>query len=181
MDIAALLIACFAAVIAALSFGWQIATWALEGRRVRLVLKHGARGHRGAALGSVKRSGSPVNLQAVRAEGFTDMEVLGVTVTNVGRVPVTVSKYSVAVVGSGLSYTPLGSQIGPELPLRIEAGESETWYADMQDVRALVESAASINKAGRRRVRMTVELGTGDVKRTRRRLFVPSPGRPADR
>lgn len=175
MDIAALLIACFGAVMAVLSLGWQIAAWMMEGRRVRVVLKHGAMGHNGFAVGAVERSGKPRDLHSVIAEGFTGRDVLGVTVTNLGRAPVTVTKYSTILIGGALSFSPIGSQIGPILPFRLQPGESESWYADMLDVSALVQTAAAVSKKRkvRRRVCMAVELGTGDIKRTRRHLTVP--------
>lgn len=174
MDIAALIVACFGAVIAVLSLGWQIAAWTLEGRRVRVNLRHGAMGTHGFAVGNVGRDRKPKDLGSVVAEGFVDREVLGISVTNIGRATVTVTKYSVESVGGPFSFTPIGSQIGPKLPYRLPAGESETWYADMEDVHALVSTSASIRKEARRPVRMSVELGTGDVQKTRRKMQVHS-------
>lgn len=83
----------FGAVMAVLSLGWHITAWALEGRRVRVVLKHGATGRGGVVLGSVDGSGNPRDLGSLREEGFTGPEVLGITVTNIGRAPVTISRY----------------------------------------------------------------------------------------
>ena len=166
MDIAAFSIACLGLFIAVLSLGWQVASWALEGRRVRVVLKHGAMGPGGSVSGPVECSGRPRDLSAVRAEGFTGTEVLGVTVTNIGRAPVTVSKYSANLVKAGFSFSPIGNRIGPELPFRLPPGESETWYAH-----ALASATATVKRhCGK--VSMSVELGTGDVKTTARFLRV---------
>jgi hypothetical protein len=174
MDTAALIIACFGAVVAVLSLGWQIAAWMMEGRRVRVDLKHGAMGHNGFVVGAVERSGKPRDLSRVIAEGFTGREVLGITVTNIGRAPVTVTRYSAILIRGALSFSPIAIQIGPAFPFRLQPGESESWYADMLDVNALVHAAAAVNKRRkiRRKVCMAVELGTGDIKKTRRHLSV---------
>lgn len=164
-----LAIAALSLVIACLSLGWQIASWLLDGRRVKLVLKHGARGHAGAALGPVGRDGAPRDLRNVRAQGFVDTEVLAVTVINVGRAPVVVERYAVVHESSGMSFSPLADAIGVNLPFELGPGRSETWYADMDDVRALNHAAAAIDRRGGT-VRMTVDLGTGDTKKTRERM-----------
>lgn len=95
--------------------------------------------------------------------------------TNVGRAPVTVTRYSAILIRGALSFSPIGSQIGPALPFRLQPGESDSWYADMLDVNALVQAAAAVNKKRkvRRKVCMSVELETGDIKKTRRHLSVP--------
>lgn len=175
MDIAALVIACFGAIMAVLSLGWQIAAWMMEGRRVRVVLKHGSMGQNGVAVGMVRRSGKPNDLRNVIAEGFTGREVLGITVTNIGRAPVTVTKYWAVLIRGALSFSPIGGQIGSPLPFRLQPGESESWYVDMLDVNALVTTAAAVRKKGkfRRKVCMSVELGTGDIKKTYGYLSVP--------
>lgn len=134
MDVG-LLVACLSFGVAALSLGWQIAVWSLDGRRVRLSLTHGAMGRGGAATGKVARDGRPADLDRVRAEGFTGREVIGVSVTNLGRAPVRVDRYSCELVHGGLSYTPIGDAIGPPLPFRLAPGETETWYALGEDAR----------------------------------------------
>lgn len=173
IDIATLVIACFGAVMAVLSLGWQIAAWALEGRRVRVVLKHGAIGRGGIVAGSVDGSGKPRDLRSHREQGFTGPEVLGITATNMGRAPVTISRYSATLIGGRLSFTPAGDQIiGPDLPFRLQPGESESWYVEMNTVHAVVDAAAAVDKASSRGVAMTVELGTGDTKKTRHHIRV---------
>lgn len=88
MEVLTLAIAALGLLIACLSFGWQIASWLLDGGQVKLVLKHGAMGRGGAALGEVKRDGRPPDLSQARGEGFTGVDVLAVTVINIGRAPV---------------------------------------------------------------------------------------------
>jgi len=171
MDVS-LLIACLSLLIGALALGWQVAAWALDGRRVRVVLLHGASGMAGAAVGKVGRNGRPVDLSQVRAEGFTGEEVIGISVTNIGRSPVRVDRYSVELTRGGMSFSPIGDAVGPELPFRLPPGESETWYARHSDALRLLHSMRSIGRAPSRTVRMSVQLGTGDIRRTRRVLEI---------
>lgn len=172
LALAGLVIALLSLAVALLSAGWQITAWVLDGRRVRLALVHGALGRGGAAVGRVERDGRPKNLTHLRDEGFFDEEVIGVSVTNVGRAPVRIDGYGVELVSGEMSFKPVGDAIGPKLPFRLPPGESETWYARAADARALVGSMGHVRHNTERRVRMTVELGTGDTRRTRRSVIV---------
>jgi hypothetical protein len=180
MDVLTLIIAALGLCLAALSLGWQLASYVLEGRRVRVTLLHGSAGPGGFAVGPVGPKNAPNNLNDLIAEGFTTREVLGVRATNIGRVPATVSRYSVALSRGGFAFTPIGDAMGPDLPYRLEPGESATWYADMQDARALVTASRAVASVSRS-VRMTVELGTGDKITTKRRLDVGSTDDQSDR
>ena len=96
----------------------------------------------------------------MRLKGWDGPEVLAFEVLNVGRATLTATGYSIYAVGTGMSYSPIGDQIGRELPFRLEPGEAETWQADLQDARALVHSlAAAIGKSATR-VNMSVGLET---------------------
>jgi hypothetical protein len=174
MSTAAFALAIVSLLVAALSLGWQVASWALSGRRVKVRLLHGVEGRGGFATGLVKRDGSPRRLDSLRAQGWNGREVLAIEVINVGRSPVTVTSYSVLAVGTGAAYKPVGDAIGPILPYRLEPGESETWYSDMNDARALIHALASINKRASK-VLMTVTLGTQTERKTRRTLTVTLP------
>jgi hypothetical protein len=93
-------------------------------------------------------------------------------VTNVGRAPVRIDRYGVQLVEGGMSFLPVGDALGPKLPFRLPPGETETWYAKVEDARALVFATRGVVKRVSDDVRMTVELGTGDTKRTRRSIHV---------
>lgn len=182
MNILTLLIAALGLVVASLSLGWQLASYILDGRRIRVTLLHGTMGAHGLVVGPVGRDGKPKDLTRIRAEGFDGLEVVGVTATNVGRAPATISRYSVQLKRGGFSYTPVGDKIGPDFPYRLEPGESAAWYSAMQDARALVAASSTVTKVSHD-VRMAVELGTGDTIKTRRVLDVrpledPRPGEP---
>lgn len=168
----ALALSIVGAVTAALSLGWQVASWSLDGRRVRVRLLHGAIGPQGTATGPVGRDGKPRDLKAINLEGFTKKEVIGIAVTNVGRAPVRVDRYEVVLVRGGFSFFPLGNAIGPTLPHRLAPGETEVWLADADDARALIRSTRAIGRGSSSDVRMQVHLGTGDVRRTRRSVVL---------
>lgn len=171
MSLAAFLLALVGLVVAMLSLGWQVASWALSGRRVKVNLLHGVQGRGGFATGKVKPGGAPLNLGTMRSQGWDGIEVIAAEVINVGRAPVIVTRYSVHAVGAGMSYTPLRDWIGPDLPFRLEPGASETWYSDIADARALVHSLGAIGKSATH-VYMTVTLGTKEEKRTATTLRV---------
>lgn len=171
---AGLAVACLSLVLSAGSIGWQIATRHLDGGRVRLHLVHGVVGGGGVAAGQVDRNGARRDLSMMRNQGFIGPEVVGVAVTNVGRAPVRIDRYSVELTQGGFSFVPVGEAIGPRLPHRLEPGETETWYAEVESAQALVYSVRGIRRQVSDRVRMTVELGTGETKKTRRALKVGS-------
>ena len=179
MELLALVIAALALFLAALSLGCQLATYSLDGRQVRVTLLHGTMGRNGFATGPVGRDEKPKNLSRLYTEGFTGKEVLGITVTNVGRAPVTVSCYSVGLTRGGFPFSPMGEAIGPGLPYRLEPG-AETWYRRMRGARALVYASSAV-AAVSHFVNMTVVLGTGDKITTRRRLDVGRTNLQAER
>jgi hypothetical protein len=172
MAIAAFAIACLGLLVAALSAGWQIAAWTMEGRRVKVRLFHGAGGRSGFAVGPVARDHKPLDMSSVRGEGFTGEEVVGIEVVNVGRQRVRVKGYSVKLVRGPMSFRPLGEAIGPELPHWLEPGEAETWYATRQSAEALIYATRGIDKSARG-IRMAVLLGTGEEITTKAWLDLP--------
>ena len=101
------------------------------------------------------------------------MEVIGIAVTNVGRAPVRIDKYGAELVRGGMSFHPLRDAIGPDLPFRLPPGETETWYARMQDARTLIYATERIRSDVSPDVRMLVTLGTGDDIKTRGSVIVP--------
>lgn len=171
MSTAAFAVALVGLLVAALSLGWQIASWALSGRRVRVVLQHGVQGRGGFAIGPVERNSAPRRVDTLRSQGWDGPEVLAIEVINVGRSTLTVRTYSVHAIGSGMSYTPIGDVIGKPLPFRLEPGESETWYSDMQDARALVSSLPALGKSATH-VNMSVSLGTKEERKTRQSMRI---------
>ena len=160
----------FSICIAALSLGWQIALWLLGGRRVKVSLLHGVAGRAGIAAGPV--SANPAGrIEAMRSQGFNGPELLGIEVVNVGRLPVTVTEYTVRLRGGAVSFTPKGDALGQALPFRLEPGEAESWYVDIAAARTLAQAHRSMGKPGSQAI-MSVRLGTKQEKRTRQSLRV---------
>lgn len=161
-------------LVAAMSLGWQVCSWIYDGRRVRVALVHGVLGQTMVAAGRVGRDRKPRPVAPMRQQGFTGSEVIGIAVTNVGRAPVRIDRYSAGLVRGGMSLSPVGNAIGPALPFRLPPGETETWYAHADDARALIEATRSIGRAASLHVYMSVELGTGDTVRARRTIQLGS-------
>lgn len=166
MSTAALLIAIVSLLVAAMSLGWQIASLALRGRRAKVLLIQGVEGRGGVMTAPVNRNGAPSRVDTMRSQGWDGPEILAIEVVNIGRAKLTVTGYSIRAVGTGMSFSLVGDGVkGRVLPFRLEPGEAQTWYAEMQDVRALVRSAAAIGKSATR-VNMSVRLGTGQERVT---------------
>lgn len=170
---AALLVACTSLVVSGLALGWQVAMWLLNGGRVRTRLMHGILGRGGVAVGPVKRDGRPLDLEAMRSQGWDGPEVLGIEVTNTGRARIQVTGYGIQQGSRGMSVKyPAGNHLSPELPSWVEPGSSATWYSELTDGTALIYALNLSQKPGTRELRMTVALGTGKNIVTRRRVYI---------
>ncbi|GAA4717880.1 hypothetical protein APR04_003094 [Promicromonospora umidemergens] len=173
MELAGFIVGSLGLLVASLSVGWQAFAWVYDGRRVRVALVHGLHSGRLAATGKVGGDRQPRRLDQLASGGFAGEEVIGIAVTNVGRATVRIDKYGVALVRGGVSFHPLGNSIGPDLPFRLPPGETETWYARMQDAWKLIHATKGIHSDVSPDVRMLVTLGTGDDVKTRHSVIVP--------
>lgn len=138
MDVAALIIAVLALVIAAGSLSWQITQWLLSAGRARCVLV------RAAGVEDVMK-----RVVGAGAEGYSSF--IGVEVHNIGRAPLVVKHYGYGprwprkglrrrVRGMG----PMGWELGPALPHTIPPGDGATWWTPEDIVRASVPEDALI-------------------------------------
>jgi len=164
---AAIGVSALSLIVASLSLGWQIAIWLMSAGRIRVTLQHGLLTGSGAAyLAPVNKKGKLRSLSHLAEQEVSGQEVLAIEVVNVGRAPVTVTRYGAHVRGSDVTATPMRDAIGKELPFRLESGEAETWAIDIDSVRRLVD-AGQVLEPGARVVDMTVDLATGKKARTR--------------
>lgn len=161
-------VAILAVVLACLSLGWQAATYVLTGGRVKVTLLVGAMGNGGMVTGSPDKL-KPGWFDGVAEQGYRS-PVVAVKVANVGRQPVTVTRWSVVCPLAG-SLTPVANSIGPPLPHRLEVGESATWAVDMHSVHTFMEATRKVVARGRQVVAFgQVELGDGRTKKSSEKL-----------
>lgn len=163
-----------ALVLSALSIGWQAATFVLTGGRVKVELRVGAFHASGSGMihAAVKDAASAWSGHEA-AQGYT-RPVLVVQVRNVGRLPVTVTEWSVVAQPGGASFRPVAGSIGPNLPYRMEPGTSETWAVDAGEVLNLAKVSAATSKVagGVTRIHGRVGLGDGRIVTTTEALPV---------
>lgn len=174
MDVAALSVACLGLVVAALSLGWQIASWALEGPRVRTTLKVGVSGRGGVMSAAVTAAGLPAGIAQIRQEGFDGEALIGVAVTNHGRVRVKVARWGIQMVRGGFSLEqPQSNMISSPLPEWLDPGDSGSWWMPIHEARALVYASRSLDPTAAG-VKGWVELGDGTKRSSRHQLDVPA-------
>jgi hypothetical protein len=175
MSLAAFILAALGLVLSVASLSWQAATFVLSGSRVKAELRHGARGPGGHG-GLVSGKPGLQTLASLAPQGWTE-EVLGVEVRNVGRLAVTVTSVAVVHAEKGIKYRPVGALIGEELPFRLEAQSSQSWFMSAADVHQMIAVAAETLGAGDPAdLYVEVELGTGKVCKTREKLALSGRG-----
>ncbi|MGH9250867.1 MAG: hypothetical protein ACRD0W_15280 [Acidimicrobiales bacterium] len=166
IDVVNLAIAILAFGLAVGSLVWQFALYRLTGGRVKLEPIQGLAHISGSDLISYPAGGLPPDsLERLAARGYS-RRVIGVTVRNVGRLPVTITGWSLVIAPTGALYRPLGAALGPPLDHRLEQGSSATWAADSAVVRAA--ASAQLKGRGRHSFRVKVELGDGRTFQTPR-------------
>jgi hypothetical protein len=162
----ALVLAIVGVVLSVASLTWQLATFLLTASRVRAHLRHGGVGRGGISFGP------PGTFMGGRlAEQGFSKELIGVEVFNRGRVGVNITSWRIQAGRE--SYRPVGDQLGPQLPHRLEPGASASWFAPMETVRRVVATSAEVldgpNPAS---VRGFVQLGTGGLVKTKGTMSV---------
>jgi hypothetical protein len=160
-------LAVYAAIVGSVALGWQVVSYVLAGGRVKANFSPGMIGGGGLITGPA--SAFVESIQSLRAQGYDGPVVAVVQVRNVGRLPVTVSGWSVAVKPGGTSFRPIAESLGPALPHRLDAGEAASWAVDMARVKALVDATSSVLKVPPQsmRVRATVSLADGRTVKAR--------------
>jgi hypothetical protein len=148
------------------SLGWQAATHVLTGGRVKVSLYTGAIGQGGDMALSAPSKFSVDWSEILATQGFT-RPVVAVQAANIGRTPVTVMHWCLEPKrGVGVGFYPSTKAIGPALPCRLEAGESQTWAVDLASVHDLV-TAIRETLGGRVKINGFVELADGRKRRSR--------------
>jgi hypothetical protein len=133
----ALVVGICGVVLASLSLGWQAASYALTGGRITVRLQVGGQGHGGMATAPPENL-SQGWLENLASQGFS-RPIVAVTVANIGRQPVTVTRWGLKS-GLGVALYPTADSIGPTLPHRLDIGDSATWAVDMSAVTAFIHA-----------------------------------------
>ena len=143
---------------------WQMATFALTGPRVKVELLVGAFDG-STAVHQV--AGRFLDWDRWASQGYTT-PIVGVTVRNRGRMPVSVTGWSFSLE-SGPTVAPIG--LGPlnpgkTLPHRLEGGSSETWLLSADEIGSAARAWRGIGKdCGS--LYAKVDLGTGRTIRSK--------------
>jgi hypothetical protein len=166
LDIATLVIAVVGAITGVGSLVWNVASHALTGARVKAELQPGFFGHGGVITTNWDnfRQDDPPD------PGF-DRAVLVVKARNVGRLPASVTGWSVVIGATELSH--VGGAWNKPLPHRLEGGEDNSWYVEFGQVEAIIRTLVATNMPPDK-LAAKVSLGDG---RTIRSRVVPLDGR----
>ncbi|HZT07743.1 MAG TPA: hypothetical protein VFC51_11980 [Chloroflexota bacterium] len=167
-ETATLAIAVLSLMLAGLSLGWQAATFFLEGGRVKATFKPGLVGN-GMVITLEAEKFSDDNMRAVMGRQGYGRPVAAIDVRSVGRLPVTIASWKIVTNPGGTALQPVGELIGPALPHRLEAGESQIWAVDYKAVQALVAATSSVVKLDTTTVRVSSTVGLGDGRTVRAR------------
>jgi len=105
---------------------------------------------------------TPETLVRLAPEGF-GQPIIEVEVRNVGRLAVTVSRWSLESNIGGVSCVPIADSIGSTLPHRLDAGESQTWVTDLRNAVTLAQTTTEVLGHARETAWIVgvVELGDG--------------------
>jgi len=162
MQVATLVIAVAGVTLAALSLGWQAATFVLTGGRVKVELRVGAMHGTASHMVTQSVSSGLPDPERLQADGYT-RPVVAVQVRNVGRMAVTVEDWSLFTSpGSRIALQPVGQSIGPPLPHRLEAGATGTWAVELAPVRAMRAATVAALKVPEERIKIRGKVGLGD-------------------
>jgi len=167
LQTATFLIAVLGLLLGALSLGWQLASFILTGGRVKAELRPG--GVSGRMIITIPaRTVTRDSAKQLMSQGVTQL-VVAVQVRNVGRLPVTITSWSLITVPGGVTAQPVASSIGPALPHRLAAGETETWAMDRGELLGFLAATATMLTipVERMRIRAEVGLGTGQTVRAK--------------
>lgn len=164
--------------LAALSLTWQVAVWRLAPGRARCLLLHGALNAYGGVSGPVGKDGKPrtADLELSAAQGYGGAEVLGIEVHNVGRAPLKVTSYSAVIEGTGISLSPMGDAVGPDLPHTIDPGDSAQWWSHMTSIKEAAWVAYEGRVPTTARAHMKITTAQRQEARTPHAIRLTPPG-----
>ena len=178
MQVATLVIAVVGLGLAALSLGWQLATFFLTGPRVKVDLHEGFKSASGELMTGAASIYTNEGRAALERLGYTE-HVLAIEAINTGRLAATVNGWSIEF-GNGALYENPSDMLNPKLPYRLEPHTSQLWCAPVENLRAVewkdpnaTTVRGVVRLAGRRRVRSRNAL----IVEEEEIRIAPEPGR----
>jgi hypothetical protein len=139
-----------AITISLATLGWSVLVFRLSGPRVKLTLLLGALGRGGIV--SIRKL-EAFNFGLLRSQGF-DEALLGVEVSNVGRMPTDVTDFG-AKFTRGFGFSLPGYPANPSLPHRMEPHSQARWYIPLAHILA---TAAAVSREGVGSVEVWMEV-----------------------
>jgi hypothetical protein len=130
----------------------------------------GVLGGGGAYVMPVPDDGGGFDVASPRRQGIDGGEVIGVQVTNHGRMPVTIEAISLEPRGGKLSYMPVADRIGPDTPHTVAPGTNASWYMPREHAVTLAESSREMLHEQVTSVYGRAKLATGEFVDTKNEL-----------
>lgn len=158
LDLANFVVAVLAVALAIISLLWQAITWRLSGGMAKVNLFLGAIDSTGSAYITVPAKYSIGEMERLKRQGFS-RKVAILTVWNTGRLPITVHGWQIEFQ-KRYKILQTSFVMGPDLPFRIDIGESGTWAVDLQKIAAI--SSALESSAGSKSVKIRTAIKLGD-------------------
>lgn len=142
LDIATLIIAVIGAFTGITSLVWTVASHVLTGARVKVELVIGwvANGSVITLPWSSHNPSKPPPFSGIDLQ----YPVVGVQVRNVGRLACSVRGWSVSL-DNGVALSHVELPMNSPLPHRLDAGEEQTWFAQLSPVLAMIEASRGSN------------------------------------
>jgi hypothetical protein len=151
-------IAVLGLVLALLSLGWQVVAFTRSGSRVGVTMRAGLYGRAGMVQLGEGAFPSPEDLARLGPEGF-QMPVLIATITNSGRLPVTVQQCRWGT--KSCVVTPTRHIAGDTFAHRLDVHDQCTAVIDLGSVSVVLGTNSDVLKDHSRDVWPVVELGNG--------------------
>ncbi len=157
-----LVIAVVGLVLSVASLGWQMVRHRLEQPRLTVQLLRAWAGAGSLVSGPPKSDMSGY----MHSQGMT-LDLLAARVRNTGRYPITIRDAS-ARLEDGTGIGSVGGQLNPSgEDKRVQPFSAQTWYVELEPVRAAVKAMHALKATGRQKVWMIVEPEVGPVVRTK--------------
>ena len=160
MTVAAFILGIAGTVLAALSLGWQVLSFRLQGPRPKVSPVVGLYYGGGLLANDATRDARPF-LRAIAEQLPPDVGqlVVGINVVNTGRAPLHVAGWALRSEPMGALYLPGDGPIGcPAIPCDVPPGAEQNFFTTVDSIRGLASIAEAVD-GDRQRLIATVTSG----------------------